>query len=477
MTERSQTEAELRLALLALPASDEVLRNAIEHAVRVYLPPDSAEEYAAQFRAAADDLLRFGTMTADVRKAWQNLRRRIRNEDIVTRVAELSAVVALGACSGGEVSAASFTFSDGSYLILFDHGLATLTWLIAELHAISMTAPLLGMAAPTAPLDQQAAARVLRLAASWIAAGGRAGVSPPLRMSTEEITAAGVIISEMDVFIIGHELAHILLGHFDGNRPRLGAVGGSGQLIGKHPDEEHAADLLALTLMFDDLLTEGTAPSEVVELRLTAVRLFMAVLDLFERSCFFVQPASHPSAPDRWRYLNEHAISLWLKDSTENLGQNALGFLDALDAIAELPRAADVDVVTALGDRLDRQLWQPEEWAKAAELAQLLTATDRQALIVLRSWRGWRPGTDVNAEIQRLVRMLAHDVASLAIMQAAATGARSVSRLEAIEVLTAAAKSAAEDVERQHLPASQPIPAWAIAILAMNAVDRGTVSA
>jgi hypothetical protein len=341
-------EAKRRLELLALPASDEILRATIEHASRIYVPPDAASGYTAQFREAASDLLRFGTMTADVRKAWQNLGRRIRDEGVSTRVAELSEKVSLGACSGGEVSAASFTFDDGSYLILFDHGLATLTWLIAQLHAISRTTPLLRLPAPSDPLDPEVAARVLRLASSWIAIGGRAGVCPPLTMSTEEITAAGVLISEMDHFIVGHELAHILLGHFDGNRPRLGAVGGSSQLVGKRPHEEHAADLLALTLMFDDVLTEGTASSAVVELRLTAVRLFMAVLDMFEQSCFLVQPASHPAASKRWRYLGDQALSRWFEEFDGAWDQVAKRFLDALDAIVEMPRAADMDVAEPL---------------------------------------------------------------------------------------------------------------------------------
>ncbi len=476
MIRQPVTEAERRLELLALPASDEVLRAAIEHASRAYVPTDAASGYTAQFHEAASDLLRFGTMTADVRKAWQNLGRRIRDEGVSAQVAGLSEKVSLGACSGGEVSAASFTFEDGSYLILFDHGLATLTWLIAQLHAISRSTPLLGLPAPSDPLEPNVAARVLRLASSWIAAGGRAGMCPPLIMSTEEITAAGVLISEMDLFIVGHELAHILLGHFDGNRPRLGAVGGSSQLIGKRPDEEHAADLLALTLMFDDVLTEGTGSSAVVELRLTAVRLFMAVLDMFEQSCFLVQPASHPAASERWRYLRDRALSRGFEDFDKAWDQVAQRFLDALDAIAEMPRAADVDVAEALGGRLDRQLWRPAEWDKAAELAHLLTATDRQARVVLQTWRGWPPGTDVTDAIQRRLRLLIDDPASRAIMRAAATGVRSVSRLEAIQVLTTAAEKATGAPSAEGHPGvpGQPFPAWAVAILAMNALRRAT---
>jgi hypothetical protein len=476
MTERPATEAERRLELLALPASDEVLRAAIEHASRAYVPLDAPSGYVAQFRAAASDLLRFGTMTSDVRKAWRNVARRIRDEGVSMRVADLADKVSLGACSGGEVSAASFAFADGSYLILFDHGLATLTWLVAQLHAISRTTPLLSLPAPADPLAPDVAVRVLRLASSWIAAGGRAGITPPLMMSTEEITAAGVLISEMDLFIVGHELAHILLGHFDGSRPRLGAVGGSSQLIGKRPDEEHAADLLALTLMFDDVLTEGTASSAVVELRLTAVRLFMAVLDLFERSCFLIQPASHPAAPERWRYLRDQALSRWFEDFDGAPDRVAQRFVDALDAIAEIPRAADVDVAEALGDRLDRHLWQPAEWGKAAELSHLLTATDRQALVVLQTWRGWQPGTDVTDAIERSVRLLVDNPASRTIMRTAATGTQSVSRLEAVQLLTSAAEEAAGALGVPGPPGAcgQPFPAWAVAILAMNALRRAT---
>lgn len=474
MTGRPPTEAERRLELLALPARDEVLRAAIEHAQRVYVPPDATSEYTAQFRAAASDLLQFGTMTSDVRKAWGNLARRIRDEGVSSTIAGLSGRVSLGACSGGEVSAASFAFGDGSYLILVDHGLATLTWLAAQLHAVTRTTPLLGLPAPPDPLEPVTAARVLRLASSWIAAGGRAGVCPPLAMSSGDITASGLIVSEMDVFIIGHELAHILLGHFDSGRPRLGVVGGSGHLLGKRRDEEHAADLLALTLMFDDILTEGSGSSAAVELRLTAVYLFMAVLELFERSCFLVQPASHPPAPARWRYLRDQALTRWFEDFDAAQDHVAEGLLAGLEAIAELPRAADADVAEGLGDRLDRRLWRPGEWAKAAELSHLLAATDRQALLVLKTWRGWRPGTDVADTIQQQVRLLIDDPAAQAIMRAAATGSRSVTRLEAVQELTAAAEKEAhasigEADPRAH---GQPFPAWAVAILAMNALSH-----
>ena len=68
-----------------LPASDEVLRAAVEHAGRVYVLPDAPDGYAAQFRAAVSDLQRFGTMT-DVRKAWRNLARRIRDARVVRRL-------------------------------------------------------------------------------------------------------------------------------------------------------------------------------------------------------------------------------------------------------------------------------------------------------------------------------------------------------------------------------------------------------
>jgi hypothetical protein len=111
---------------------------------------------------------------------------------------------------------------------------------------------------------------------------------------------------------------------------------------------------------------------------------------------------------------------------------------------------------------------------KSAELSHLLTAADRQALVVLQTWHGWPPGTDVTDAIQRRRRLLIDDPALRAIMRAAATGARSVTRLEAVQALTTAAEKAVGPGTADSDPPGQPFPAWAVAVLAMNALRRAT---
>ena len=112
-------------------------------------------------------------------------------------LADLSKVLSIGACSGGEVSTATFGFGDGSYLILMDHGLANLTFLAAAVYVLSNQTPLLGQQPCTEPLDPTVAVRTLRLATSWLAAGGRAGFVPALRMTGQEVMLAGALTAEI----------------------------------------------------------------------------------------------------------------------------------------------------------------------------------------------------------------------------------------------------------------------------------------
>jgi hypothetical protein len=184
-------EAERRLELLAQPAAPQVIDAAALHTRQLYLGLQPDGHVNSIFEKTVSDLRQHGTMTADVQRAWRNLRRRVVSPGVAEQLDGINETLVVGACSGSEVSTATFAFADGSYLILMDQGLATLTWLAAQLYATTRTSMLAGLTPSAESLAPEAAARTLRLGVTWLAVGGRPGKTPPLALSLDEIVIAG----------------------------------------------------------------------------------------------------------------------------------------------------------------------------------------------------------------------------------------------------------------------------------------------
>lgn len=459
-------EAQRRFEWLVQRGDPGVIEATIEHARTLYLQDQADPSLAAQFRASAAALTEDGTIAGDARRAWAMLRRRVGDERVSARLAEISKQLVLGATSGGEVSAATLAFPDGSYLMLTDHGLVNLTWLAAQLFVVSRRTSLMGFPPPEDPVDLTAAAQALRLAVSRISAGGRAGINPSLVLVKEELALAGALVSEIDVFVFAHEAAHILLEHFRDDRTTLGVVGGANRLLGRRPHEEEAADLLAIMLQFDDLLSAGEGDDHTVGLRLTAVRLFLAVLELYERSMFVVQPTSHPPAAERWRVLVAQRLSRWF-DDVDGLLPGALEWVAALRELETTSRLRDASAANrGLGARLDRKLWSFYDWSQAAVLGRYLLPVPTEALEALLHWPGWTEGTDVEAEVACVVGAVLSTEAGREILRAAASGTEVVSRLAAAKALAGEADSARRGAPEPE----EPFPSWAIAGIALDAI-------
>lgn len=473
-------EAQRRFDLLAQRATPDVIEASIEHARTLYGHEQADPQLAAHFRAAAETLASDGTNADDPRRAWAMLRQRVCDERMSVRLTQISDVLVLGATSGGEVSAATFAFPDDSYLILTDQGLATLTWLTAQLHVVSRRTPLLGHPPPADPVDPTAAAQTLRLATSRIAGGGRAGVNPSLILGRDELALAGALVREMDIFVLAHEAAHILLEHFDDDRTAMGIVGGPNRLLGRRAHEEAAADLLGITLQLDDVLSAGEGDDGVITLRLTAVRLFLALLELYERSMFVVQPTSHPPAADRWRIIVDERLSRWLDDVDEPDLEPDIDLVKALQSLDATPRHIDAAAADrGLGDRLDRALWDLNDWSQTATLGHYLIPTASEAISALSRWPGWPDWSDdadtntdantnigIEAEIAKLVTTVLSSEPAREIVRAAALGTRTISRLAAAEALT----NEVEIARRETPDHIEPFPSWAIAGIALDAI-------
>ena len=445
-------EAHERLALVSLPAEPGVVQAAIEHMERLVDNGALDNNDASDLRLAAAALSQHGNMSGDVERAWRALRSRLQDPRVITIVDGLDSRVARGACSGGEVSAATLGFIDGSYLILVDHGLATLTWLAA------------GLTVTTA--DPAVCARAIRLALARPATRNRAGPTPSLALSSAEIRRAGALVNEMDVFLLGHELAHILLGHVaDGGLP-VGAVGGSAQLVGKEVDAELAADLLALTLLFDDM-SEPAVDRDLARLRISAVRLFLAVLERFELQCFVLQPSSHPAAARRWDHMASVALTHWF-DEIPPLYDRVADLLSALQELGVPPALQDdADaVVEGLDAWLDHALWHHQDWQDLATMNALLLTPGRLAVQTLLTWPGWGK-EDVDTAIEDMVTIALKSSEVRGAIRRALDEGVPLTRIELVERVDAALES---DVPRSAL--NQPFPTWAIAAVVGDVVRR-----
>ncbi|WP_157520868.1 hypothetical protein [Herbidospora daliensis] len=387
------------------------------------------------------------------------------DEGASERLSQISSKLVVGACSGGEVSTATFAFDDGSFLILMDHGLANLTFFSAALYVASRNSPLLGRPVIGEQVDSVTAARAIRLAVAWVAAGGRAGQVPPLKLTLEELEMASLLVAEMDVFVLGHEAAHILLNHFAGERKSLGMVGGTNRLLGKGQNEELSADILGTTLMFDDMLESGTGSTAVIELRITAIRLFLATLEMYEQSCFLTQPSSHPPAGLRWQRIVDTCLNPRFPELSEELR-----FFDlpsrALDRLRDFPRWGDADAVrNGLGKRLDTPLWRQDDWKRAAELSFLLCATTSEALAALTGWSGWLPEEHIGERISALIKCVLETPPVRDLIRETVVDARTVTRLEALEIIAAEVNLIMGQPEGE-----DPFPNWAIAIILIASV-------
>ena len=451
-------EAHDRLRALALPASDTILDAAIG-LVRDHVAARRMDVVDAdQLEHAIVELRKHGTMTSMIERTWELLRERVADTSVQGAIDALEPRTARGACSGGEVSAATFGFGDGSYLILVDHGLATLTWLAAELAVLCSDA---GDEQETGDVSVPAevAARAMRLGAARSAVQIGAGSVPSLLLRGDDMLLASDLVVQMDMFVMAHEVAHILLGHMGTDGSPFGAVGGSNRLLGKSADLERAADLLAVTLVLDDVLQGGSAHRGDIAVRVGAVHLFLAVLDLYESHTFVLQPTTHPPALRRWAHLVDDALGPWFGDGLDDLlrvSTPLVGAMAALSSTGGIDEDAAV-VEEHLGEVLDTAVWRQEHWRDMAKLNAALNMTGRDAVETLLSWKGWGE-TDGSDQVSVLVREALESPEVGSAVGSALRGDAPLTKLALLETI--------EPLTRQlgpPRPSGDPFPAWALA--------------
>ncbi len=258
------------------------------------------------------------------------------------------------------------------------------------------------------------------------------------------------------MFVLGHEVSHILLQHTED----------SGRPLGKAPAEEEAADLLGIVLAFDDQLTAETASWNIVELRVIAVRLFMAVLELYERSTYVVLPSSHPSAARRWTTIASERLTHWIDDLDEILVK-VDPICTTLSELGRTTRIGDASAVYhGLANCLDREAWSFFEWSQVETLSHYLNATAEQAMSALSSWPGWGPASDIATTIGDLVNHVLRSAPARDIIRAQLLRTEPVTRLDAVQQLVSVI-----DTETITGNEVEPFPSWAIAAIALEVLS------
>jgi hypothetical protein len=333
------------------------------------------------FDEAIAEVIRERSMRGDLRRVWQMFLRRVTEPTVKARLDELAQRMALGSLTDGELSAAVFAYPDQSYLILVDHGLMLCTWLVAQLGSCLVRSSGDPQEGPAVAIDDALAA--IRLTIARPAVGARAGLLPPLILSDARFRTAAALAAEMDLFLMAHEAAHVLLGHFAAGRRALGALSGPAVTSDDTRAFEHEADLLALTLALDDII-QGDAELELAPLRVAGAWLALGLIELYERTCFVLQPTSHPPAAARFAALRERALKPWFGDDLDAVLAPLAPLAEGLIAPATEDLAHAVGrVERGLDGVLDRHLWRASDWADLAQLGGLVAprpARARQAL-------------------------------------------------------------------------------------------------
>jgi hypothetical protein len=370
------------------------------------------------FDEVVADIAADQAMVGDLRRAWRLLKARVRDPQTKARLGALDERIALGTATDGEISAAVFAYPDTSYLVLVDHGLMLCTWLAAQLAAVLAPASA-GQAPADSGVEVEDAVAAMRLAIVRPAVGARAGFLPALLLPKANFHLAASLAREMDIFLLAHEVAHVMLGHFQDGRQAAGAVAGS-VMADRGIEDEHAADTVALTLLLDDIDSGDTGP-EHLPLRLAGVSLTLALIESYERTSFVIQPTSHPPAHERFAHLRRQALQPWFGDDLEALLAPLRRFADAL----ERPPTEDLFHAVGRVDRglsgfLDRPLWRTSDWSEFAQLGSFVVPRPERA----RQALGARyPRDDAgDAALQMLLSDLVEDPKTQALIEQASQG-------------------------------------------------------
>jgi len=278
-------EAHRKLSILRMPPAKQLVEAVRREPSRTRALDDPI------LAAALDQFIALG-MAPQIGPTVKELLERSGQTRYASALTAMTPTIAVGGAAATGTAATAQRFDDGSWLIVYDVGLEAVLWYAAQL---------LVLVAREDPadtgVDPIAAARAIRLGVAVAALGFDANDLLTFRLDDERLIRAGELFTEMELFVLAHEVGHVL----DGRDPLAVST--------KSPSDWHTsenlADEIGVELMMGDV-TPGRDVYPDLDVRFAAVRLLMSVLAAYERGVFAVQPRSHPLALDRWRLVEPH---------------------------------------------------------------------------------------------------------------------------------------------------------------------------
>jgi hypothetical protein len=206
------------------------------------------------------------------------------NGSLALRMAELTERVHVIELELDGFAAGTRHFPDDSFLVQIDNGLLLTVFEVAQLF---VDAAMPDPDAPVGRAEREAAVILELMSAEYRLL--RRHVTPKATLpSPAQGVAVGELTQAANLFVLVHELAHVLLGH------------GGKRTDDQRQIDEIASDILAFRILAGAYSREHTIESAQAFGRLLGARLVFACIELFERSTFVTTGRTHPPARKMW---------------------------------------------------------------------------------------------------------------------------------------------------------------------------------
>ncbi len=205
----------------------------------------------------------------------------------------------------GSVNAATYSCDNEEYLIVFEVELMTFCHLLCKI--IAKTFPIYDPSEnknseyyqekiiEKINQDPEVVQRFKDLVVAFVTTG-RATTAKQYLLDPQYYAFVDHLRLAMEVFIIGHEYAHILLGHVDANYARKDLVMNDISSVIFSWDQESNADFLGLPLMMEGLSKVGYGYSPI---SYCGAEAFFSAFEILERAKCLIQ-----SGNDEWYWRN-----------------------------------------------------------------------------------------------------------------------------------------------------------------------------
>jgi hypothetical protein len=294
--------------IVSSPPDDGAIRAGIDYALaniaegRIFRPGEA--DLAGDLEGYAE----FG-LAAPLRRFWPKLTELVGgNDPLARRMAELRDRVLIVELALDGFAAGTRPFPDDSHLVQIDTGLFLTVFEVVQAF-VEVCDP-----DPEVPPGQaeRESAVVLELLLAEYRLLHRNASSKPRPPTPDHGRKIGELTQAANVFVLAHELSHILLGH-------AGARDDD-----QRQYDEATADVLAFRILSGTYAAEPNIERAQAYGRLLGARLLFSCIELFEHATFVTGSRTHPPATDRWavvRAAAEETFGPLIPDGVDELWQ------------------------------------------------------------------------------------------------------------------------------------------------------------